>query len=199
MLELQLNTGACEQVASAHRLGKEHYARRVVKSLFDAFLQVEERFSANKESTEQEKIDSMRSVKVSLPHCAAGTGQTLLAKSRMLDRAALWTDSTAAHVDCSAKLVCSSVLDLLQLPPCLSTQVCAEQDALVQEYSSNLGELVDIVVSHQGLPMKVALISQLLETLVLPVPDHYQNHLRRMAALGALHAHRQFLLTLLEY
>ena len=55
------------QVASAHRLGKEHYARRVVKSLFDAFLLVEERFSTNTESTEQEKIDAMRTVKVLRP------------------------------------------------------------------------------------------------------------------------------------
>ena len=53
-----------------------------------------------------------------------------------------------------------------------------------QEYSSNLGEVVDIVMSHQGLPLKVVLITKLLETLVLPVPDHYQTHLRRMAALG---------------
>ena len=55
----------------------------------------------------------------------------------------------------------------------------------MQEYASNLGELVDIVVSHQGLPLKVSLIKQLLEALVLPVPDHYQSHLRRMANLGA--------------
>ena len=34
------NCVTCAQVASAHRLGKEHYARRVAKALFDAFLQV---------------------------------------------------------------------------------------------------------------------------------------------------------------
>ena len=52
------------QVASAHRLGKEHYARRVTKSLFEGFLLVEERFSTSTEATEQEKINSLRTVKV---------------------------------------------------------------------------------------------------------------------------------------
>ena len=132
MLELQLSTGSCEQVVSAHRLGKEHDTWRMVQSLFDVYLHVNERFSAHKESTEREKIKSMRGVKVCLPHCVAGTGQSQLAK----------------------------------------------------EYNSDLGELVDIVVSHQGLPMKVALISQLLETLLLPVPDQHQNQLRCMTAQG---------------
>ena len=53
-----------------------------------------------------------------------------------------------------------------------------------QVYSSSLGQVVDIVVSHQGLPFKVALVSQLMSALVLPAPEHYRPLLRRFAALG---------------
>jgi hypothetical protein len=54
----------------------------------------------------------------------------------------------------------------------------------MQVYSSSLGQVVDIVVSHQGLPFKVALVSQLMSALVLPAPEHYRPLLRRFAALG---------------
>lgn len=54
----------------------------------------------------------------------------------------------------------------------------------LQEYSSNLGSVVDIVVSHQSLPLKVALVSQLMIALVLPAPDPYRSLLRRFVALG---------------
>ena len=54
----------------------------------------------------------------------------------------------------------------------------------LQEYSTNLGQVVDIVVSHQGLPFKCALVSQLMSALVLPAPEHYRPLLRRFAALG---------------
>ena len=54
----------------------------------------------------------------------------------------------------------------------------------LQEYSTNLGQVVDIVVSHQGLPLKVSLVAQLMAALVLPAPEHYRPLLRRFAALG---------------
>ena len=54
----------------------------------------------------------------------------------------------------------------------------------LQEYSTNLGQVVDIVVSHQGLPLKVSLVAQLMSALVLPAPEHYRPLLRRFAALG---------------
>ena len=54
----------------------------------------------------------------------------------------------------------------------------------MQVYSSSLGQVVDIVVSHQGLPFKVQLVSQLMSALVLPAPEHYRPLLRRFAALG---------------
>ena len=56
---------------------------------------------------------------------------------------------------------------------------------LTQEYSKNLGQVVAFVVSHQALPLKVALITQLMNALVLPSPSHYRPLLRRCAALGA--------------
>ena len=52
-------------------------------------------------------------------------------------------------------------------------------------YASNLGQVVDIVVSHQGVATKSALVSQLMSALVLPAPEHYRPLLRRLAALGA--------------
>lgn len=54
----------------------------------------------------------------------------------------------------------------------------------LQEYSDNLGRVVDIVVSHQGLPTKLALVTQLMSSLVLPAPEHFRPLLRRFAALG---------------
>ena len=51
-------------------------------------------------------------------------------------------------------------------------------------YSTNLAQVVDIVVSHQGVDIKTALISQLMSALVLPAPEHYRPLLRRLAALS---------------
>ena len=45
-----------------HKDGKEAYARSIAEVLFEDFLAVEERFARDKEATEQEIIDSMRSV-----------------------------------------------------------------------------------------------------------------------------------------
>jgi acetyl-CoA carboxylase/biotin carboxylase 1 len=54
----------------------------------------------------------------------------------------------------------------------------------VQVYSTNLGQVVDIVVSHQGVATKSQLVNQLMSTLVLPAPEHYRPLLRRLATLG---------------
>lgn len=51
-------------------------------------------------------------------------------------------------------------------------------------YSTNLGQVVDIVVSHQGVATKSQLVNQLMSTLVLPAPEHYRPLLRRLATLG---------------
>ncbi len=58
------------------------------------------------------------------------------------------------------------------------------KDALFQVYSTNLGQVVDIVVSHQGVATKTLMVSQLMSSLVLPAPEHYRPLLRRLAALG---------------
>ena len=56
--------------------------------------------------------------------------------------------------------------------------------ALWQEYSSNLGEVVDIVVSHQGLPLKMDLVLELMNTVVVPAADAFRQQLQRFACLG---------------
>ncbi len=55
---------------------------------------------------------------------------------------------------------------------------------MLQVYSANLGQVVDIVVSHQGVEIKTQLIGQLMSALVLPAPEHYRPLLRRLAALS---------------
>jgi hypothetical protein len=44
--------------------------------------------------------------------------------------------------------------------------------------------VLDFVVSHQGAPLKCALLQRLMSALVLPAPEHYRAQLRRLAALG---------------
>lgn len=56
----------------------------------------------------------------------------------------------------------------------------------LQEYSSNLGEVVDIVVSHQGLPVKTAMVLKLMDAMVVPAPESYRQHLQQFAQLGGL-------------
>ena len=56
--------------------------------------------------------------------------------------------------------------------------------ASMQVYSTNLAQVVDIVVSHQGVDIKTQLIGQLMSALVLPAPEHYRPLLRRLAALS---------------
>eukprot|EP00884_Botryococcus_braunii_P014175 jgi/Botrbrau1/22759/Bobra.0132s0090.2 len=57
-------------------------------------------------------------------------------------------------------------------------------DLMRTEFSKNLSQVVEIVQSHQGLPLKVDLVCQIMNALVLPAPEHYRNLLRRLAALG---------------
>lgn len=54
----------------------------------------------------------------------------------------------------------------------------------MQVYSTNLAQVVGIVVSHQGVEIKTQLISQLMSALVLPAPELYRPLLRRLAALS---------------
>lgn len=63
-------TAQCEPllaVAEAHAEGKEAFARSIATELFSDYLSVEERFSANKEATEQEVIDQLRQVRIIVP------------------------------------------------------------------------------------------------------------------------------------
>ena len=76
-----------------------------------------------------------------------------------------------------------SVFDGLQHGSCV-----AQISAFVQQHSNDLGKVMDIVISHQALPRKMELIGQLLNSLVLPAPEHYRSLLRRLAALGASQA-----------
>lgn len=62
------------RVARSHANGKEAYARSVAIELFEDFLIIEERFAANKNTTEQEVIDSMRLVRCRDPVIAANNG-----------------------------------------------------------------------------------------------------------------------------
>jgi hypothetical protein len=49
----------------------------------------------------------------------------------------------------------------------------------------SLQAVLDIVVSHQGLPLKTELVKRILSTLVLPSPVPYRSLLRRFAALSS--------------
>ena len=69
----------------------------------------------------------------------------------------------------------------------LKVATCCQADgaSCTQVYSTNLGQVVDIVVSHQAVALKAALVARLMAALVLPAPEHYRPLLRRLAALGA--------------
>ncbi|KAK9805253.1 hypothetical protein WJX72_008860 [[Myrmecia] bisecta] len=56
-------------------------------------------------------------------------------------------------------------------------------DALRQVHSEELLKVVGIVVSHQGLRLKSALILELMNAVVLAAPEHYRTVLRRLAGL----------------
>ena len=50
-------------------------------------------------------------------------------------------------------------------------------------HSGNLQAVLDMVLSHQGLPLKAELTLRLMTALVLPDPAYYRPLLRRMTAL----------------
>ena len=50
-------------------------------------------------------------------------------------------------------------------------------------HSKNLQQVLDIVVSHQALPLKCQLLLKLLLALVAPAPEHHRALLRRLAGL----------------
>jgi len=43
--------------------------------------------------------------------------------------------------------------------------------------------VLDIVMAHQGIRLRSQLVLRLLSALVLPGPEHYRSHLRRLASL----------------
>lgn len=54
----------------------------------------------------------------------------------------------------------------------------------LQTHSGKLQAVLDIVLSHQGAPLKSELMQRLMSALVLPAPEHYRALLRRLAALS---------------
>ena len=53
----------------------------------------------------------------------------------------------------------------------------------MQTHSKELQSVVDIVVSHQAMPLKCRLVVQLLYAVVAPTPEQYRPLLRRLAGL----------------
>lgn len=71
-----------------------------------------------------------------------------------------------------------------------STRVCAVVlqemiDTLRKMHPNNHQAVLDMVISHQGLPHKIELVKRILSTLVLPAPVPYRSLLRRFAALSS--------------
>ena len=56
-----------------------------------------------------------------------------------------------------------------------------------QVHSEDLAAVLGIVMAHQAPALKSALVLRLLSALVLPDPEHYRAHLRRLAALEGVH------------
>ena len=56
-------------------------------------------------------------------------------------------------------------------------------DGLRRVHAGNLQAVLDMVLSHQGLALKVQLVLRLMAVLVLPAPAPYRPQLRRFAAL----------------
>lgn len=50
-------------------------------------------------------------------------------------------------------------------------------------HSEDLAAVLDIVMAHQGIRLRSQLLLRLLSALVLPGPEHYRRHLRRLASL----------------
>lgn len=58
-------------------------------------------------------------------------------------------------------------------------------DKLRKMHPNNHQAVLDLVISHQGLPLKIELVKRILSTLVLPSPVPYRSLLRRFAALSS--------------
>lgn len=58
-------------------------------------------------------------------------------------------------------------------------------DKLRKMHPNNHQAVLDMVISHQGLPHKMELVKRILSTLVLPAPVPYRSLLRRFAALSS--------------
>eukprot|EP00200_Dunaliella_tertiolecta_P012627 CAMPEP_0202373002 /NCGR_PEP_ID=MMETSP1127-20130417/4091_1 /ASSEMBLY_ACC=CAM_ASM_000462 /TAXON_ID=3047 /ORGANISM="Dunaliella tertiolecta, Strain CCMP1320" /LENGTH=2753 /DNA_ID=CAMNT_0048969731 /DNA_START=204 /DNA_END=8465 /DNA_ORIENTATION=+ len=68
-----------------------------------------------------------------------------------------------------------------------SDKPTTEQEAVDAMRKAHIHEpscVLEAVISHQGLRHKCDLLSRLLATLVLPAPNLYRSHLRRLAALA---------------
>jgi hypothetical protein len=58
-------------------------------------------------------------------------------------------------------------------------------DKLRKNHPNNHQAVLDMVISHQGLPHKIELVKRILSTLVLPAPVPYRSLLRRFALLSS--------------
>jgi acetyl-CoA carboxylase/biotin carboxylase 1 len=58
-------------------------------------------------------------------------------------------------------------------------------DKLRKMHPNNHQAVLDMVISHQGLPLKKELVKRILSTLVMPAPVHYRSLLRRFAGLSS--------------
>ena len=162
------------KVARAHQNGKEAYARAVATELFEDFLAVEERFSPSAAAAAAAKA-------------AAGAGGVDVAASSGGDAAPAPAAGAAAAAPADGAAAPASADaaaggDKSAGPPLTEQEVI---DSLRRVHAKNLGAVVDIVVSHMGLPLKIRLASQLMAALVLPAPERYRPILRRFAALGS--------------
>jgi hypothetical protein len=155
-----------QEVCRAHADGKGEYARTLCTRLLGAFLEVEEQFEAGGKSTEQEVIDSLRQVRYGQ---GGGWWGWTAAFGVLWERAreGWFFFPQHADADCSTAPYASCC-------PLLPLQV----------HSGKLQAVLDIVLSHQGAPLKSALMQRLMSALVLPAPEHYRALLRRLAGLA---------------
>ena len=81
-------------------------------------------------------------------------------------------------------ILCSYACTHVRGPAVSPPGCCAPACAPLQVHSGNLQAVLDIVLSHQGVALKTALMQRLMSALVLPAPEHYRALLRRLAALS---------------
>jgi pyruvate/2-oxoglutarate dehydrogenase complex dihydrolipoamide acyltransferase (E2) component len=170
------------KVARAHQNGKEAYARAVATELFEDFLAVEEKFSPSAAAAAAAKAATAGGVDVA----ASSAGGDAAPAPAPAAAAAAAAAPAGAAADASASA--GSAGDGAAAGGDKSGVPLTEQeviDSLRRVHAKNLGAVVDIVVSHMGLPLKIRLASQLMAALVLPAPERYRPILRRFAALGS--------------